>query len=54
MKKPWTKVTNEEMALHLELWLNLDGRVESQSQVDFFDEVCWRLRLTTDKANSES
>ncbi len=43
--KPWTKLTNEEMALNLALWLDLDGKVSDQRQVDFFQEVIWRLRL---------
>lgn len=44
--KPWSKMSNEELALHLDLWLDLDGRVESKQQVEFFNELVWRLRLS--------
>lgn len=47
--KPWNKLTNDELALHLELWLNLDGRVSDKNQRDFFDEITWRLRLTKEE-----
>lgn len=45
--KPWRGMTNEELVLHLELWLDLDGRVQSSNQVEFFQEVCWRLMMTS-------
>ena len=49
--KPWTKMTNDEMVMHLELWLDLDGRVESKSQIEFFQEVILRLRLMREEVS---
>lgn len=46
MTAKWSKVNNETMALHLDLWLDLDGRVQSESQVEFFKELVWRLRMS--------
>lgn len=39
----WSKHTNEELALNLELWLDLDGQVQDERQVKFFQEVIFRL-----------
>lgn len=43
--RAWTQMTNDELVLHLDLWLEMDGRVEDKSQVDFFREVIFRLQL---------
>ena len=42
----WTKMTNEELVLHLELWLEVDGQISTSSQKDFFEEVMWRLQMS--------
>lgn len=46
--KAWKNVPNDVMALNLELWLDLDAKVQTDAQKDFFDEVIWRLRLMTE------
>lgn len=47
--KPWKKMTNEEMALHLDFWLTADGTVTTNTQEEFFKELIWRLRLMKDE-----
>lgn len=50
--KAWSKMTNEELVMHLELWLDLDGKVQSSNQVEFFHEVSWRLMMTSIEAGN--
>lgn len=40
-------MTNEEMVMHLDLWLALDGTVQTETQKIFFEEVIMRLLMTT-------
>lgn len=47
MKTP-QELTNDELALHLELWTVLNDQL-SDSQIKYFDELIWRLRLFPDK-----
>lgn len=44
--KPWTKCTNEELVIHLELWAALEENL-TQRQKEFFEEVTWRLLLSS-------
>lgn len=42
--KTISKYTNDDMALHIEFWLSLNGEL-TEGQVKFFEEVAWRLRM---------
>ena len=42
-RKPWRKATNEELALNLEVWMEMDGRLTTDWQAEFFEEVVFRL-----------
>lgn len=44
--KDWQKQDNDSLALHLEFWLALNEELTEQ-QKKFFEEVIWRLRLTS-------
>lgn len=46
MKSP-REYTNDELAIHLELWVALNEEL-TERQKDFFEEFVWRLRLTPD------
>lgn len=52
MKSP-KDFTNDELALHLELWVALNDEL-TESQEKYFEEVIWRLRLTADKEQEKS
>lgn len=43
MKTP-SQFTNEDLALHIELWMMLNEEL-TDSQKKYFEEVIWRLRL---------
>lgn len=43
MKSP-TQFTNEDLALHIELWTALNEEL-TENQKKYFEEVVWRLRL---------
>ncbi len=45
--KSWTDMTNEELVMNLDLWLQIDGKVITDTQKDFFKEVSWRLLMET-------
>lgn len=46
------KMANEELVMHLDLWLALGGGpVTTEAQKDFFEEVIMRL-LMTNRINS--
>lgn len=45
MKEP-KEMTNEELALHIEMWLAYGDTNLNTNQLSYFDEVIWRLRLT--------
>lgn len=47
MKTP-KQYTNDELALHIELWVVTNNEL-TPTQVEFFDEVVWRLLMTADK-----
>lgn len=47
MKEP-RKLTNDELALHLELWVALNEELTT-NQLSYFEEILFRLRLTSDK-----
>jgi len=44
--RPWEKHTNDDLALNLEVWLDLDGKVSTERQRKFFEEIIWRLLMT--------
>lgn len=43
MKSP-SQITNEDLALHIELWAMLNEEL-TEGQRKYFEEVVWRLRL---------
>lgn len=47
-KKIPQDLTNDELALHIEFWMSLDGSL-TDGQINFFEEVIWRLRLMVEK-----
>lgn len=47
MKEP-KELTNEELALHIEMWAAYGGADLTVNQMAYFDEVIWRLRLSAD------
>lgn len=42
----WQKMTNQEMALHLDFWLVADGSVTTETQRAFFEELIFRLTMS--------
>ncbi len=42
------KMPNDTLALTLELWAMTNDDLTA-SQLAYFDEIAWRLKLTTDK-----
>lgn len=49
--KDISKYTNDDMANHIDFWVGLNGEL-TDGQVKFFTEVAWRLRLMSDKENT--
>jgi hypothetical protein len=47
------KMTNDDLALHIEFWANMNQEL-TIGQLAFFDEVVWRLRLLVDKEQETS
>lgn len=47
-KKIPQDLTNDELALHIEFWMSLEGSL-TDGQKSFFEEVIWRLRLMVEK-----
>lgn len=47
MKSP-SQFTNEDLALHIELWTMLNEEL-TEDQKKYFEEVVWRLRLMSNK-----
>lgn len=52
MKLP-KELTNDELALHLELWLTLNEEL-TEGQKEYFEEFIWRLRMTPDMEQETS
>jgi hypothetical protein len=52
MKLP-REMTNEELAMHLELWTALNDEL-LPGQVAFFEEAIWRLRLMVEVQDGKS
>jgi hypothetical protein len=42
------QLTNDELALHLELWTMMNSELTTQ-QTSYFDEIVWRLLMLPDK-----
>jgi hypothetical protein len=47
-KKIPQDLSNDELALHIEFWMSLEGSL-TDAQKSFFEEVVWRLRLMVEK-----
>lgn len=45
-RRPWSKVTNDDLAMNLEMWMMMDGRLTTDWQREFFEEVIWRLLMS--------
>lgn len=50
MKSP-SQITNEDLALHIELWAMLNESL-TEEQKKYFEEVVWRLRLMKEQENT--
>lgn len=48
MKHP-KELTNDDLALALELWAMLNKEEFTESQQNYFEEIVWRLRLMSNK-----
>lgn len=48
MKDP-KKLSNDDLALHLDFWTVLQETELTDRQKEFFKEIVWRLRLAADK-----
>lgn len=47
MKDP-RELSNDDLAVHIEIWAVLNEEL-TDSQMRYFNEVIWRLRLMSDK-----
>lgn len=43
------ELTNDALALHLELWAELSKEELTHEQYKYFEEIVWRLKLMSDK-----
>lgn len=47
------KMTNDTLAITLELWAMTNDELTT-AQLAYFDEIIWRLKLTSDKEQEKT
>lgn len=54
--RAWTKMTNDELVIHLDLWLAFSDAdvVLNEQQKEFFREVMFRLQLMETRTDDGS